>query len=65
MTKMTPEEIRAISIEVYKMRLGAKDTARMLAKDNDGGKMLSTRAAAYDALTRCYLKALKPDGEYQ
>ena len=57
----TPAEVRQISIAVYKMRLGPKDTARMLAKDADDGEKLSERASAYDPLTRCYLEALAAD----
>lgn len=53
-----PEHIRNISEVVYRHELGEDDTRRMLEKDNDGGKKLRNRAAAYDGLTRSYLKAL-------
>lgn len=59
----SPDEIRDISEAVYKIRLeegnmpkGAVE--RMLADDNDDGKKLRQRAAAYDPLTRAYLKVL-------
>lgn len=56
---MTPDQIRDISVAVYKQRLedackGAVE--RMLAKDADGGQKLRGRAASYDPLTRAYLK---------
>lgn len=54
--------VRDISVEVYKRRLvdcsGEGAVERMLAKDNDGGKMLRDRAASYDVLTRAYLAVL-------
>lgn len=55
------EEVRDISVEVYKRRLedsqaGAVD--RMLAKDEDDGSKLRSRAASYDALTRAYMAVL-------
>lgn len=55
------EEVRDISVEVYKLRLedssaGAVD--RMLAKDGDDGSKLRSRAASYDALTRAYMAVL-------
>jgi hypothetical protein len=70
---MTPEKIRDISEKVYRARLD-QDTphksdsnpgnvARMLAKDNDGGKKLRGRAAQYDALTRIYVEVLGLDDE--
>ncbi len=62
--KYTPEQIRDISVEVYKMRLEQDckgNTERMLKKDNDGGVKLRGRAGAYDSLTRCYLKVLRSD----
>lgn len=68
MAKHTPEQIRDISEAVYRIRLN-QDTphksddnpgnvARMLAKDNDGGKKLRARAGSYDVLTRAYLDVL-------
>ena len=53
-----PDHIRNISEVVYRLELGDDDTTRMLEKDNDGGQKLRNRAAAYDSLTRSYLKAL-------
>ncbi len=55
------EEVRDISVEVYKRRLednspGGVD--RMLEKDDDGGVKLRSRAASYDALTRAYMAVL-------
>lgn len=60
---MTPDQIRDISVEVYKRRLEDScrgDTERMLKKDaekdpNDNGKKLRGRAACYDPLTRHYV----------
>lgn len=55
--------VHGLSIDVYKMRLvagsGEGAVERMIAKDEDNGEKLSNRAAAYDALSRCYLRALK------
>lgn len=53
--------IRDISVAVYKMRFGVRDTIRMLAKDNDGGVKLRERAGSYDALTRCYLAVFQKE----
>jgi hypothetical protein len=67
MTKREPEfdqeRVRDISVEVYKMRLvadsGEGAVERMLAKDGDtGSKLREVRAVAYDALTRCYMRAM-------
>lgn len=56
------EYIRDISEQVYRIGLnrdcGEGATERMIAKDKDGGEMLRNRAAAYDKLTRAYLKVL-------
>ena len=54
----TPDQIRDISVQVYMDRLGKDDTKRMLEKDADAGKKLRGRAAAYDPVTRSYLRAL-------
>lgn len=62
------ERIRDISVAVYTMRLNhdhPENVDRMLKKDAlEGetfpGQKLRNRAGAYDALTRCYLKALAP-----
>jgi hypothetical protein len=51
--------VREISERVYRERLGPGDLARMLEKDNDGGKKMRVRAASYDSLTRAYIKALR------
>lgn len=59
--KKTDQKVRDISVAIYKMRLGERDTARMLAKDADGGAKLRERAKAYDILTRCYMKVLKTE----
>ena len=62
--------VREISIAVYKVRLeqesGAGAAARMVAQDEErkpgcGESMLASRAAAYDPLTRAYLKVLQED----
>lgn len=58
-SEFASDKVRAISIEVYKERLGPVATERMLSDDNDGGKQLSMRAGCYDSLTRCYLRVLK------
>jgi hypothetical protein len=67
--KRTPEQVRAISEQVYRIRLAedaggsdpkwrASSADRMIEKDGDGGKKFSGRAGQYDALTRIYLKVL-------
>ncbi len=56
--RLSPEAVRDISVAVYKARLGAADTARMLAADGDGGVKLRQRAASYDPLTRAYVEIL-------
>ena len=66
MSEYTPEQIRDISVEVYKIRLeqDCKNNVKwMLEKDaekdpNDNGKKLRGRAAFYDVLTRVYLQVL-------
>lgn len=58
-----PAEVRAMSVEVYKMRLvldsGDGAVERMIEKDQDNGEKLAGRAAAYDPLTRCYMRLLR------
>lgn len=49
--------VRDISEAVFRDRLG-KDLAQMLTEDNDSGKKLRKRASSYDALTRCYMRAM-------
>jgi hypothetical protein len=55
-----PAEVRALSVAVYKARLvqdsGEGAVERMIAADKDTGEKLAGRAAAYDALTRCYMR---------
>jgi hypothetical protein len=61
MTEYTPEQIRDLSVEVYKMRLEDSSlggVSRMLEKDDDDGAKMRGRAASYDKLTRAYLKVL-------
>lgn len=56
-----PEYIRDLSVRAYRLRLEQEcpgNVARMLEKDADDGTKLRGRAAAYDALTRAYLKVL-------
>ena len=56
-----PDYIRDISEQVYRIRLEqdcAGNVARMIEKDEDEGQTLRNRAAAFDPLTRAYLKAL-------
>lgn len=53
-----PEKVREISVAVYRERLGDADTASMIEKDGDNGQKLRERAAAYDSLTRDYLRAM-------
>ncbi len=53
--------VRDISVAVYTKRLDQEckgNSARMLAKDNDGGVKMRGRAASYDSLTRAYLEVL-------
>lgn len=52
------DRVRDISEAVFRERLG-KDVKKMLADDNDGGKKLRERASSYDALTRCYMRAIR------
>lgn len=56
-----PAYIRDLSEKVYRLRLeqdSSGNVARMIAKDEDGGEKLRSRAASYDPLTRAYLKVL-------
>lgn len=57
-TPLPADYVRDISERVYRLRLGPKDVACMLAEDNDDGKKLRERAAAYDYLTRAYLTVM-------
>jgi hypothetical protein len=54
--------VRDISELVYRQRLEQKDAERMTEKDGDNGEKLRARAASYDVLTRCYLRAIKARG---
>lgn len=53
------DRVRDISERVYRDRLGESDVASMIAKDGDGGLKLRERAVSYDALSRCYLRAIE------
>jgi hypothetical protein len=56
----TPEFVLNVSEAVYRIRLGGpKEVADMIANDKDQGQKLRSRAGAYDALTRAYLKVIK------
>lgn len=62
-----PTYIRDVSEQAYRVRLEQDcpgNVARMIEKDKDNGEKLRNRAAAYDPLTRAYLKVLgfEPDG---
>jgi hypothetical protein len=67
---MKPEEIRDISVEVYKKLLddGCKgDAQRMLDKDRekdpkDDGKKMRSRAGIYDRAVRATLEVLSERG---
>lgn len=52
------EKIRDISEAVYRLGLGPKDTASMIAKDGGTPDKLRRRAAAFDRLTTEYLTVL-------
>jgi hypothetical protein len=56
-----PEYIRDISEKVYRLNLERDcdgNVTRMIEKDKDEGQKLRNRAAAYDSVTRLYLKVL-------
>jgi hypothetical protein len=56
-----PTYIRDLSEQAYRLRLEQDchgNVERMIAKDEDSGEKLRNRAAAYDPLTRAYLKVL-------
>jgi hypothetical protein len=56
-----PDYIRDLSELAYRARLeqdSPGNVARMIAKDEDGGEKLRSRAGSYDPLTRAYLKVL-------
>lgn len=56
-----PNYIRDLSEKVYRLRLEQEspgNVVRMIAKDRDNGEKLRNRAAAYDPITRAYLKAI-------
>lgn len=57
--KILDEHVRDLSVQVYKVRLGERDTALMLARDADDGTKLRTRAAIYDHLVRIVIDALR------
>lgn len=54
---LTADQVRDISVAVYKIRL-EDAVARMIEKDKDGGEKLRGRAASYDGMTRAYLEVL-------
>ncbi len=53
-----PDVIARLAERVYRIELGAKDAARMVEKDGDGGAKLHRRAQAYASLVRSTLDAL-------
>lgn len=55
--------VRDVSLAIYKDRLGEIDTVSMLAKDNDGGKLIAERSRSYDTLTLAYLRAINSRGQ--
>ncbi len=61
-SEFDPTHVRDISERVYRIRLceesGKDADKRMTKKDGDKGEQLRGRAAAYDALTRAYLKVM-------
>lgn len=54
----SPDYIRDLSEKVYRDRLGVAQVASMIRDDKDSGEKLRGRAASYDPLTRCFLKAI-------
>lgn len=58
------ERVRDVSEAIYRARLadesGEGAAERMIAKDGDNGEKLRRRAGFYDALTRAYMRVLKP-----
>lgn len=62
-----PAEVRALSVAAYKMRLvqdsGEGAVERMIEKDGDAGEKLANRASIYDALSRCYMRLLRPNAK--
>lgn len=66
MRKRTADELRDISVLVYKDMLGTDDTSRMLKKDAeknpaDNGKALRGRAGFYDSQVAATLRAIGMD----
>jgi hypothetical protein len=57
-----PELVTSVSEIVYRERLGETDAAKMIADDGDGGVKFRKRAAAYDALTKAYIRAIQAVG---
>jgi hypothetical protein len=55
--EFTDDEVRDLSESVYRQRLGDEDTLAMIEKDGDFGHKLRQRAACFDQLSRCYLRA--------
>ena len=50
--------IERLCERVYRSRLGSRDAANMVAKDQDGGAKLRSRAMAYEATVRATLDAV-------
>lgn len=61
MTTRTADQIRDISVLVYKDLLGADDTKRMIEKDADNGMKLRSRAVIYDPIVKATLRAVGMD----
>lgn len=59
MAKFTAEQIRDVSEKVYRKRLGADDTRRMLEKDKTRKLQLRDRASIYDELVKDILIVLE------
>jgi hypothetical protein len=55
------DAVRRVSEIVYRDRLGPGEAEKMVAKDGDNGQQLRERAAAYDSLTRSYMRAMGPE----
>lgn len=53
-----PTFVEDLAVEVYKIELGPKDAASMMAKDGDGGAKLRRRAQAYASIVRSTLDAM-------
>lgn len=56
-----PAMVQAISLAVYKERLGAPGVANVLAEPNGEARLLS-RSIPYNTITRAYLRVMKSKG---